>query len=150
MMGSDLFSGVESACKTSVKLAVRAARFCKYGSPCFLNFPGFAAFLRSALNAVFLTVVLISSFSLKAEDQSSPSSRGPEDLTKNDDPAIAKPAQKPRDPPGPVADTVLSPLGGYGTAPQPDTGTYDAPDFSPITRLKQQLPRWIQFGLYER
>src|SRR5262245_12094623 len=129
---------------------MRAARFCKHGSPCFLNFPEFAAFLRSAPSAVFLTVVFISSFSLKAEDQSSPSSRGPEDLTKNDDPAIAKPVQKRREPPGPVADTVQSPLGGYGTAPPPDTGPYDAPDFSPITRLNQQLPRWIQFGLEER
>ena len=105
---------------------------------------------RPALSAVFLTVVLTSSFSLKAEDQHGPSSRGSESLAKDDDPAIAKPAQKPREPTGPVADTVLSPLGGYGTAPPPDTGPYDVPDFAPITELNRHLPRWIQFGLEER
>ena len=105
---------------------------------------------RPALSAVFLTVVLSSSFSLKAEDRYGPSSRASESLAKDDDPAIAKPAQKPREPTGPVADTVLSPLGGYGTAPPPDTGPYDVPDFAPITELNQHLPRWIQFGLEER
>ena len=64
--------------------------------------------------------------------------------------AVTKPAQKPPVPAGPVADTVLSPLGGYGTAPPPDTGPYDAPDFAPITELNKQLPTWIQFGLEER
>jgi hypothetical protein len=62
--------------------------------------------------------------------------------------AVTKPAQKP--PAGPVADTVLSPLGGYGTAPPPETGPYDAPDLAPITQLNEQLPKWIQFGLEER
>src|SRR5438067_10424525 len=51
---------------------------------------------------------------------------------------------------GPVADTVLSPLGGYGTAPPPAKCPYDAPDFSPLTALNRELPRWIQLGLEER
>src|SRR5215475_6998541 len=63
---------------------------------------------------------------------------------------VAKPAQKPPVRPGPVADTVLSPLGGYGTSPPPETGPYDAPDLAPITKLNEQLPRWIEFGLEER
>ncbi len=53
-------------------------------------------------------------------------------------------------PPGSRSDTVLSPLGGYGTAPPPASGPYDLPDFAPVTRLNRQLPRWIQFGLEER
>src|SRR5207249_11473555 len=64
--------------------------------------------------------------------------------------AAAKASQKPRGSAGPVADTVLSPLGGYGTAPPPDSGPYDAPDLAPITELNKQLPSWIQFGLEER
>src|SRR5262249_50252648 len=64
--------------------------------------------------------------------------------------AISKPAQKPPVKAAPVADTVLSPLGGYGTSPPPETGPYDAPDLSPITKLNEQLPRWIEFGLEER
>lgn len=52
--------------------------------------------------------------------------------------------------PGSVADTVLSPLGGYGTAPPPAAGPYDLPDFAPVTHLNRELPRWIQFGLEER
>jgi hypothetical protein len=62
----------------------------------------------------------------------------------------AKPEKKPAAPAGPVADTVMSPLGGYGTAPPPDSGPYDLRDFAPITKLNSQLPRWIQFGLEER
>ncbi|PYV37113.1 MAG: hypothetical protein DMG06_28900, partial [Acidobacteria bacterium] len=64
--------------------------------------------------------------------------------------AAAKASQKPRGSAGTVADTVLSPLGGYGTAPPPDSGPYDAPDLAPITELNKQLPSWIQFGLEER
>ncbi len=64
--------------------------------------------------------------------------------------ATAKPSQKPPVSAGPVADTVLSPLGGYGTSPPPETGPYDAPDLAPITKLNEQLPKWIQFGLEER
>jgi len=60
-------------------------------------------------------------------------------------PAENRPAQA-----GPVADTVLSPLGGYGTAPPPYTSPYDFSDFAPVTALNNQLPRWIQFGLEER
>lgn len=63
---------------------------------------------------------------------------------------VTKPMEKSPVPAGPVLDTVLSPLGGYGTAPPPHSGPYDAPDFAPITELNRQLPRWIQFGLEER
>ena len=61
-----------------------------------------------------------------------------------------KPDQKPPVPYGAMADTVLSPLGGYGTAPPPGSGRYDLPDFAPITQLNRELPRWIQFGIEER
>jgi hypothetical protein len=63
---------------------------------------------------------------------------------------VTQPAKKPPLLYAPVADTVLSPVGGYGTAPPPEEGPYDAPDFGPITQLNRQLPRWIQFGLEER
>ena len=63
---------------------------------------------------------------------------------------VPKSAEKPRVPAGPVSDTVLSPLGGYGIAPPPERGPYDGPDFAPITRLNNQVPRWIQFSLEER
>jgi Alginate export len=63
---------------------------------------------------------------------------------------VTKPEQKTPVPYGAIADTVLSPLGGYGTAPPPASGRYDLPDFAPITQLNRQLPRWIQFGLEER
>jgi hypothetical protein len=61
-----------------------------------------------------------------------------------------KPEQKPPVPYVAMADTVLSPLGGYGTAPPPVSGRYDLPDFAPITQLNRALPRWIQFGIEER
>src|SRR3977135_1605281 len=63
---------------------------------------------------------------------------------------LTKPEQKAPVPYGAMADTVLSPLGGYGTAPPPASGRYDLPDFAPITQLNRQLPRWIQFGIEER
>ncbi len=64
--------------------------------------------------------------------------------------AFTKTEEKPPVPAGAVADTILSPLGGYGTAPPPDRGSYDVPDFAPVAALNKQLPRWIQFGLEER
>jgi hypothetical protein len=51
---------------------------------------------------------------------------------------------------GTGSDSARTPIGGPASLPLIAADPYDNPDFRPVGKLNDQLPKWIQFGLDER